>query len=59
MDNEEKKDSKKATKIFLAICIIWALYCLTGIGKNLKELTSEVKTINAYLNQIDRSIKSQ
>ena len=58
MNNEEKKGLNKGTKIFLAVCIIWALYCLTGIKNNLSDLKSEAELINRQLTQIDRSIRS-
>ncbi len=49
-------ESKSLIKIFLVICIIWVLYCLTCINNNLSRLSSEAETINRQLSQINNSI---
>jgi hypothetical protein len=58
MSIEEKIESKKLTKIFLVICIVWALYCLTNIKNNLNKLSSETETINRQLSLIDFAIRN-
>ena len=51
-------EPKTLKKVFIVICIIWALFCLTNISNNLKHLHSDLETMTRQLSSIDFAIRN-